>query len=402
MLLINAYIEMENLETKQFIADNLHTDVKKLLLAKKSNTAVNYDFAIRQIDGLQRIRYKIPSFYKTENIIFPPKLNLEQSSSESTASYKMNLCEGEIFIDLTGGFGIDFFFISKQFKNAIYVERNKELAEIVKHNLTVLGALNTSVINADGIQFIEQMPNADCVLIDPARRDSVGSKVVLLSHCEPDVTQIYPLILTKTKLLMLKLSPMLDISAAISSLNNVCAVHVVSVANECKEILLLLRPNYHETISYFAINILKNNDIQHYTFQKTNELNSEIEFTTELSTYLYEPNSSILKAGAFKSIAKDFHLKKLHNNTHLYTSNNIEISFPGRIFKVVKVWNVTKKSISELKKNVTNANLSTRNFPLSTDLLKKKIGITDGGDTYLFGCTLKDDSKVIIECVKTI
>ncbi len=393
---------MPNIETKNFIATNLFTDLNKLLLAKKTNSAINYDFAIRQIDGLQRIRTKIPSFYSNENIIFPPKLNLEQCSSESTALYKKSLCEGNLFIDITGGFGVDFYFMSRNFKHAIYVERNKSLIEIVEQNFKALCCSNISIINSDANEFIESMPESDCIFVDPARRDSTGGKVVFLSHCEPDLINIYSKLLAKTQLLIVKLSPMLDITAAIQSLNYVSEVHVVSVANECKEILLVLRPNFSGSINYFAINILKNNEIDRYSFTKTKEENAVIEFTSLVQKYLYEPNSSVLKAGAFKSIAKDFGIYKLHKNTHLYTSDTFCENFPGRVFEVINVWNTGKKDLSELKKKSGKANLSTRNYPLTTEQLKKKIGIADGGDTYLFGCTLNDESKILIECRKTI
>jgi hypothetical protein len=389
-----------NQATQAYILHHQNEDVKKLLLKKRTNAEIDYEFAFRQIAGRQRIKLKLPTFHALNNIVFPPQLNIEQSSSESTALYKKNICEGNTFIDITGGFGIDFHFISQKFQQAIYVERNEALCKIAEHNFNALGCMNTSIINADALEFIEKLTSSDCIFVDPARRDKSGGKTVFLADCEPDITQLYQKILNKSKMLLVKLSPMLDISAAINSLKFVCEVHIISVANECKEVLLVLRPNYNGIIRFYAVNIQKNEKIESYIFEKEKELEVKPEYTSLVFKYLYEPNSSILKAGAFKSVAMDFSLKKLHINTHLYTSDLIATNFPGRIFEVEKVWKTGKKELAELKTLIPKANLSTRNFPQTTEQLKKKTGIADGGDTYLFGCTLQDESKVIIECKK--
>jgi len=391
---------MNNIQTEKFINDNLDNDLKKLLLIKRSNKAIDYEFAYRQIAGFQRIKNKIPVLYSTKSILFPPQLNLEQSSSESTALYKKSLCEGNTLIDITGGFGIDLYFISKHFENAIYVERNEELCKIVAHNFRILGVTNVSIIHADAEEFIESMPASNCVFVDPSRRDKTGGKTVFLEDCEPNICQLNEKILEKTKLLMVKLSPMLDITAAINALSNVHEVHIISVENECKEVLLLLKPTKATEIKYKAINILKDNRLEKFEFIKEAEQDVVLNFSAKIENYLYEPNSSILKAGAFKSIANKFFLNKLNKNTHLYTSENYVSEFPGRCFKVVKVWGVNKKELTELKKQVPKANISTRNFPLKPDELKKKTGISDGGNTYLFGCTLADETKVIVQCEK--
>lgn len=391
---------MSNIQTEKFISENIHSDLKKLLLIKRSDAEIDYEFAFRQIAGLQRIRYKIPSFYNIKNILFPPQLNIEQSSSESTALYKKSICEGNTLIDITGGFGIDLYFISQRFENAIYVERNEELCKIVAHNFNALEATNVSIIHADAVEFINNISASDCVFVDPARRDKTGGKTVFLEDCEPNITQVYKKILGKTNLLMVKLSPMLDITAAINALSNVHELHVVSVENECKEVLLILKPIPSKSIQYKAINILKNNVIEKFDFTKQSEYAAICNYSASVQTYLYEPNSSILKAGAFKIVANSYSINKLHINTHIYSSENRISNFPGRSFKVIKVWGINKKELTELKKQVPKANVSTRNFPLKPEELKKKIGITDGGDTYLFGCTLADESKVIIQCEK--
>lgn len=390
-----------NQSTLDFIRQHQHDNFKELVLKKRSNNEIDYEFAFRQIAGRQRIKNKLPEFYKNEGIIFPAQLNIEQSSSESTALYKKNLCEGDIFIDLTGGFGIDFYYISEKFRFAIYVDRNKELSEIVAGNLERCGRKNAKVICQDALDFIKEMPDCSCVMIDPARRDNSGSKVVLLSDCEPDISQIYSHILAKTDMLLVKLSPMLDISAALSILQMVTEIHVISVENECKEILLVFRKNQQIDKTFFkAVNILKNNDIDTFVFTKEEEYDAQLILSENALNYLYEPNSSILKAGAFKSVVNRFGIAKLHVNTHLYTSDELIPDFPGRVFKVHRVWSGDKHSLKMMSSTIKKANISTRNYPLKPEEIKKKTGITDGGDTYLFGCTLKNESKVIIECSK--
>lgn len=244
------------------------------------------------------------------------------------------------------------------------------------------------------------MPVSDCVLADPARRNKSGGKTVFLEDCEPDMTILHKRLLEKTKLLMIKLSPMLDISTAISSLSNIKEVHILSVENECKEVLLLLEPNYNNQIKYYAVNILKNGVTEFFEFSKEEEQMAICNYGTTVSNFLYEPNSSVLKAGAFKMIAKTYNINKLHKNTHLYSSNELIPNFPGRSFEVIRVWKNNKKELSDLKNQLKKANISTRNYPLKPEELKKKTGIADGGDTYLFGCTLHDETKVIVECRK--
>lgn len=394
-------MQFPNQPTQDFINKHQHDNLQKLLLKKRNNNEVDYEFALRQIAGRQRIKNKLPEFYKNESIIFPQQLNLEQSSSESTALYKKNICEGNVFIDITGGFGIDFYYISEKFEQAIYVDRDKELTEIVEGNLNRCGRKNAKIICKDALDFINEMPDCSCVMVDPARRDNSGGKVVFLSDCEPDITQIYRQILAKTNMLVVKLSPMLDISAALGELKMVSEVHVISVENECKEILLIFRKKLSVDKTVFsAVNISKNNDIETFRFTKEEEHDTPLIISEAVMDYLYEPNSSVLKAGAFKSVAQRYGLAKLHINTHLYTSDQLLSDFPGRVFKVNQVWTSDKHSFKRMSVFIKKANISTRNYPLKPDEIKKKTGITDGGDTYLFGCTLKNESKVLIECTK--
>lgn len=390
---------MTNSKTLQFIQEHQNSDVHKLALKKRIDVDIDYEFAYRQLAGRQKIKLKLPSFYQTNGLIYPPQLNIEQCSSESTALYKKNLCEGELMVDLTGGFGIDFYYLSLKFKKAIYIEQNKELCEVVAHNLKLLKCENVEIINAKAQNILQELPFLDLVYIDPARRNKSGGKTVFITDCEPDITVLYEKILKKTNTLLVKLSPMLDISAALSEMKSIHEVHIISVANECKEVLLVFKPIPVSKIKYLAINILANKtDI--FEFNKEGEQNTNCNYATDLQKYLYEPNSSILKAGAFKTITSKYDIFKLHKNTHLYTTNTLISNFQGRVFEIIEIKGNSKKDIADIKIVYPKANISTRNYPLKPDELKKKIGIADGGDIYIFACTINNDSKVLIICKK--
>lgn len=390
-----------NQETKQFISRNKTADIHQLALQASRYPEVDVPFAIQQINGLQKVKLKIPLFYSTDNILFPIQLSLEQSSSESTAKYKSELCEGELLIDLTGGFGIDCSFMSRRFKRAFYVERNKELSEIAAHNFQILQQPHIQVFNTETEEFLAQnSEKADWIYIDPARRSSSGKKVVLLSDCEPDVAQLYPLLLSQSQRVMIKLSPMMDISAAVKELPTTSEIHILSVENECKEVLLILDQDKQTSQQIKTINILKDGQVNSFSFKSTEESGAIASYTNELADYLYEPDSSVLKSGAFKLISQQLNINKLHINSHLYTSSQLLIDFPGRTFRVQKVWEYSKQTCKEISSQLPKANISTRNFPLSVDELKKKLKMKDGGDIYLFATTLNNNQKILIETVK--
>ncbi len=389
-----------NQETKQFILQNIVADIHQLALQSARFPLVDMPLAIRQINGKQKIKTKVPLFYNTDDILYPVQLSLEQSSSESTAKYKSSLCEGGILVDLTGGFGVDCCFMSEHFKQAVYVERQQELCELASHNFKVLNKRHIRVIHAQTEKYLAEMDHADWIFIDPARRSSSGKKVVLLSDCEPDVSALSPLLLQKSTQVMVKLSPMMDITAAVNELSNTAEIHIISVDNECKEILLILDQGEHTNQKIKTINFGKTNRPEVFEFYQHEEATTQITYTTVAEKYLYEPNASVMKSGAFKLVASRFELQKLHKNTHLYTSNEFHPDFPGRIFDVKKQWGNSKKELKELTAQIPKANISTRNYPLSADELRKKLNIKDGGDTYLFPCTLENEEKVVIECGK--
>ena len=390
-----------NSETLQFISNNLDKEVHPLGLLANRFPLVDMPLAIRQITGKQKIKAKVPRFYNTENIRYPIQLSLEQSSSETTALYKASLCKGDTLVDLTGGFGVDCCFMAANFKAVTYVERQTELCELAKINFSALEEHHIKVINAETEAYIANIDNVDCIFIDPARRSSSGKKVVFLSDCEPDVSVLAPILMSKAKQVIIKLSPMMDISAALRDLPQTAEVHILAVENDCKEILLVLNNSPENDLRIKTINFGKFNLKQLFEFNLIEESNAQVHYTSELGKYLYEPNAAVMKSGAFKLIGNRFVLDKLHTNTHLYTSSNLIVEFPGRVFEIIKRWDDGKNEWKNEAKRVRKANISTRNYPLSVDALRSKLKISDGGDCYLFACTLANEKKVMIECVKS-
>lgn len=387
-----------NTETRQFISENQEADIHQLALQAARFPLVDMPLAIRQINGKQKIKSKIPLFYNTEDILYPIQLSLEQSSSQSTAYYKSTLCEGNALIDLTGGFGIDCCFMSENFRQVAYVERNAELCELARHNFRTLGRTNIEVINAYSEKYLTETEIADWIYIDPARRSSTGKKVALLSDCEPDVSLLAPALLQKATRVMIKLSPMLDITAAVRELPHTAEIHVISVDNECKEVLLILGQTVCTNPRISTVNLSRNKPEQLFSYLADEETAAQSTYCSAPAGYLYEPNASVMKSGAFRLVGSRFGLHKLHIHTHLYTSSKLIAEFPGRIFEIRNVWDNSKASLKELSKITPKANISTRNYPLSADELRKKLNLKDGGDITLFGCTLADDRKVIVEC----
>ncbi len=394
-----------NAETKQFILENRDTDVHKLALQSSRFPLVDMPLAIRQINGKQKVKTKIPAFFQNDDILYPIQLSLEQSSSESTAKYKSTLCEGKTLTDLTGGFGIDTYFLSSLFEQVSYVERDAELCEIAAHNFEVLERNNIQVFNADSEKFLTEMVAVDWIFIDPARRSESGKKVIFLSDCEPNVVALASLLIEKATNVMIKLSPMLDITSAVRELPDTKEIHIISVDNECKEVLLILNRDLKHSevgdLKINTINISKNKINQVFNYNFDEESNSTAIYTSTIGKYLYEPNAAVLKSGAFRLVGNRFGLRKLHTNTHLYTSAEYSLEFPGRAFEVQKVWGNSKKELKELATNCPKANISTRNYPIPIDELRKKLKIKDGGEIYLFACTLANERKVILECLKS-
>ena len=390
--------------THQFIIEHGSEDIRKLALKTKSYPTIDMPMAIQQIAGRQIAKHKIPSWYASPNIIYPKHLSMEQCSSEDTALYKASLCKGNLLIDLTGGLGVDFSFMAKSYKQAYYVEAQSELIELAQCNFNTLKLAQAHVIQEDAVVFLNSFTRiADTIFIDPARRNDTGKKTVLIEDCTPNLINIDELLNAKSKQVIVKLSPMLDISHALNLLSNIVEVHIVSVNNECKELLFIKEESTQkqEEVKLICINLSnKKNEI--FTFTKKEENIAAITHTDMPLKYLYEPNSSILKAGAYRSVAVKYDLKKLHPNSHLYTSDVLVEDFPGRKFQIKAVISPSKKEIKTHFNHITQANIATRNYPFSVADIRKQIKLKEGGSDYIFATTLANEKKVLILCHKVL
>lgn len=385
-----------NKKTIDFIKLHENNDVNRLALQTSLFADMDKQLVLRQIAGKQKIRAKVPFFYAIDELLYPQQLSLEQSSSESTAKYKSLLCEGDKLIDLTGGFGIDCFFMSKHFTETVYVERNEELCSIAQHNFNLFKEKNIQVVHADSINFLRNLTEkVSCIFIDPARRNENGGKVFRISDCEPNVESLHDELLVKSDKVIVKLSPMLDIDAALRALPSTSQIHILSVENECKELLFVLEKNGVTEPIIYAVNIGKNAVTDTFLFTLSEENKAESRYSAP-ARFLYEPNASLLKSGAFKAIGSRFGLSKLNKNTHLYTSEALVDDFQGRIFEIKQASGFSRQEIKALRAEYPKANISCRNFPLSVNELRKKTGIAEGGDIYMFACKDVEEQNVII------
>ena len=386
-----------NETTRQFIREHLNDDVPTLAL-KKAPVGTDFSLALRQIEARQLLQKKVPSWSQNDDLLFPVRLSIEQCSSEATAHYKADLLQGDSFADLTGGLGIDTFFIAQHFTKADYVERQSELCELAQHNFEVLEA-NIEVHNATAEDYLNHCSSVDCLYLDPARRDAYGRKTVGIGDCTPNVAELQNLLLQKARRVMIKLSPMLDISKALEELHCVRDVHVVAVNNECKELIFILERDFLGSPILHCANLLTSQPTLSFTFEQ--EHDCPLRLADEPQHYLYEPNAAVMKAGAYKWVSECFGVLKLHKNSHLYTSETLVHNFAGRIFEVEDWADYNKKVKSTLLAGVDKANLAVRNFPLSVDELRKALKITEGGEVYLFATTLRDGRKVMIKTRKS-
>lgn len=383
---------------KEFIKANISENAEKLLLSSKTKGFDNARIIVEQIKARQKIKTKLPTWYADFELIMPKSISVEQSSSETTAHYKSKLFSGKVFVDLTGGFGVDFFAFCSQFQKGIYLEQNIELAAITEQNSKVLNLSNASFYTGNSIDFLSSHEgNFDLIYLDPARRDSLGGKVFSLADCEPNILEIKSLLFQKTDTILLKCSPMLDISLAIKQLENVSEVHVISIENEVKELLFILRKE-NVKLKFTKVVDFRKNKIDALEFDDLTEASLPFNICKPLK-YIYEPNAGLMKAALFKSISIKYNLPKLHQNTHLYTSNDLLEHFPGRIFEVKNILKIDKKEI-KAKIPFMKANLAIRNFPDTVVNLKKKLGLTDGGNEYLFACTNNINEKIILQTIK--
>ena len=374
--------ELNKPEAKDFVSAHLNHDPWQLMLQRDQYPQLPIAALVAQIQSRQKAQSKIPSWFANFDLILPPALAMEQCSSEFTALYKASLVKGTRLVDLTGGAGVDTYFMSRSFKEVTYVEQDSILCAFAKHNFTTLKADNINVINQGAGSYLDSLSSTvDTIYIDPARRVE-GKKVYRIQDSKPNVLELMPLLLQKAKLIMVKAAPWMDIKAALTDLDNVAKVHVIALGNDCKEVLYLFKTKASVPINIFTINSTRSGGLQEFSFTFEEERKANVDFAFP-KDWLYEPNAAILKAGAFKGIGERFGLSKLHINSHLYTSNDLILDFPGRIFSIDKV---IKYNIKEIRKNVSNkkANLSTRNFPHTVAQIRKKTGIKDGGDQFIF------------------
>ena len=431
-----------NQATQDFIRQHQDDDVRQLAFLGSKYPEVDMPFALDQIRGRKMARVKLPRWASLEGIIYPPHISMEQCSSESTALYKAELAarllglpassygiemkaENEIeFVDLTGGFGVDFSYIAARLGvKSMYVERQVHLCEAAKENFGRLGLKNAIVKNGDGIEVLHSfLPKKDdaastddslgitydqplsllktklglkIVFIDPARRDDAGNKVVSLKDCTPDVTVLQEEMLSKADYVIIKLSPMLDWHRAISELSHVREVHIISVNNECKELLLVLSArNMGGNLRIYCVN-----DAQSFVCDELDMESSQVKIapsTLEEMQYLYEPNASLMKAGCFGVLSGRYDARMLSKNSHLFVSQAPIEAFPGRSFRIIAVSSFNKKELKRHLSGITKANIATRNFPLSVAELRKRLKLKDGGETYIFATTLSDESHVLV------
>ena len=383
--------------TKQFIRENLNADVPTLAL-KKAPVGTDVSLALRQIAARQLLQKKVPQWAENEDLLFPVHLSIEQCSSEATARYKANLLKGDTFADLTGGLGIDSYYLAQNFQQADYVERQAELCDLARHNFAVLEA-DIKVWNETAEEYLKECGQKDCIFVDPARRDEHGRKTVSIGDCTPDVAALKDVLLEKATTVMVKLSPMLDINQALVELHHVKEVHVVAVANECKELDFIMERGYQGETQLVCVNLLTDQPEMRFALEE--ERNCQCKMADSVLQYLYEPHPALMKAGCFKLLTERFKVLKLHKNSNLYTSDQLVPDFPGRIFEVEGWAAYHKKIKQELLADVDKASIAVRNFPLTVAELRKALKIGDGDEVYLFATTLRGEKKVIIRTKKT-
>ncbi|WBX74672.1 class I SAM-dependent methyltransferase [Tenacibaculum pacificus] len=385
-------------EPQEFIDKNLNSDITKLILKGSPFDTISIQELSNQIISKQKSKTKLPTWFAKKNIYYPDKISIEQTSSEATAIYKSGLVSGKSLIDITGGFGIDTFYFSKKFEQVIHAEINENISEIVSHNYKQLEVNNIKTIAVNGLDYLKKSTQKfDCIYVDPSRRDEIKGKVFLLKDCLPNVPENLDFLFEKSDTILIKNSPMLDITATLNELKFVKEIHVIAVNNEVKELLFLLKKESNQIIEIKTVNLLKYNK-QSFNFYLNNKIKKEC---LPPINFLYEPNASILKSGGFNEVSNSYDVHKLHKHSHLYSSEKIISDFPGRTFKIIEVYPYNKKKIKKVL-TMLKANITTRNFPKSVAQIRTETKLKDGGDTYLFFTTNSDNELIVIQCSKIL
>lgn len=400
-----------NVDEIAFLQEHLNDDPHTLQLRHAKSDRIRMKLVGAQLVARQKARNKLPQWHANFELVLPPPLSIEQASSEQTAAYKASILiqnseKPALLVDLTGGMGVDVLAFSRQAERVIYVEQQPDLAELAAFNLPKLGGTNITFAHQTGVvananSFLAHFTEtADWFYLDPARRDRQGGKVVRLEDCEPNILDWYrPDNSTgfrqKTKAILLKTSPLIDIETVVRQLPDVAAIHVVSVDNDCKEVLFVLKTGFVQSdMEVTAVNLRTTGPDERFTFRRSDEKTAHVEFGNP-QRYLYEPNASLMKAGAFRVVAEQFGIRKFAPNSHLYTSDELITGFPGRSFEILADCKPDRKEVHLFLPD-QKANLTVRNFPEPTETLRKKLGILPGGDLYLFATTLLDKKKRIL------
>lgn len=382
-----------NQSTLDYIRQHADEDVRQLALRGHKCLDVDLQYALEQIAGRQKARTKLPSWAAIDGIVYPPHLSMEQCSSEVTARYKASIAgKGALFVDLTAGFGVDMALISQGFQKAVHVERQPQLCAISSENFRLLGLNHIEVVCGDGVAYLHTMRHADLLFIDPARRDVHGGRTYDISDCTPNVLEILDEMLEKADRVMIKLSPMLDWRKAVADLGKVNEVHIISVDNECKELLLILSKT-KKPLRVFCVN----ND---ECFEVVEGISSQPRPLPQDMRYLYEPNASVMKAGCFDLIEQRFGVVQLERNSHLFVSDKEISGFPGRQFLIEKRTSMNKRELKAALADVDQANITVRNFPMSVAELRKRLKLKEGGDVYIFATTISDEGHQLLVCRK--
>lgn len=416
-----------NEATVAFIRQHAEEDVRQLALKGGQHPGVDMPLALQQIAGRQTARQKLPSWAAVDALSYPPHLSMEQCSSEQTARYKAQLAarlcadfsketrrhdpnkahlpheKESSLVDLTGGFGVDFSFMACQFKRCIYVERQQALCELAQHNFTLLGLRQSEVVCADGVDYLQRMNHATVIYLDPARRDRQGGKTVAISDCTPDLLSLKEQLTDKSLFVMVKLSPMLDWHQAVAQLETdgvkVCEIHVLSVRNECKELLFVLSKQRQKPLTLHCVNddqafvcLANEPSVVTPPYASPEEMRPGL--------FLYEPYASIMKAGCFSAVSAQLGVRKMAPNSHLFISDRDLPAFPGRKFRIQALSSMNKKELKSVLCGVRQANITIRNFPLSVAELRKRLKLKDGGASYVFATTQADGRHVLLICGK--
>ena len=382
-------------EIQKFINNSLQANISKLALSKNPFPEIDWKEIINQIVSKNKSKSKLTTWFTTEGIYFPPSISIEQTSSEITAKYKTDLLSGKSIIDLTGGFGVDCYYFSKKFEKVVHCEKNVELSEIVKHNYKKLKVDNIECKAQNSTEVLtDSDTNFDWIYIDPSRRSDIKGKVFLLKDCLPNVPANLDLYFSKSKNILIKTAPILDITAGINELNHIKSIHIIAIENEVKELLWILEKDYSSKIEITSVNIQKEKtDSNSFVFGQNTPTTFDLP-----NMFLYEPNAPLLKSGCSDNLSKTLNVDKLHPHSHLFTNLKL-IEFPGRRFMIEAVIPFKK---DELKKHIEGKkmNITTRNFPLTVEEIRKKYKIAEGGNVYTFFTTNINDEKIVLICNK--